>query len=160
MYQGGYYHIIHIGMVFEKDRESGLIWKKEDKNRLKDECELWQKMMELSEKEDQAAAEKEAVSLLSEIIRKYKLPDYERIIELIPQNNGTGLEFPEEEFELAKKHLQDMIGKIDGEIELGNRKDAYTLLRKAHNIPRYFYHEDVFGKGGGIRFEDVLEWSR
>lgn len=160
MYSGGYYHIINIGMIYEKGFSSGHFWKRDEKNRIKDECALWLELVNLSDSVDKAGAEKLAMDKLRDITKKYPLPNYEKLIELIPQVGNTALIFPAEEYDAAKDYLVDIINRIACEVDYGTRKSTYALLEKAHNIPRYFYHEDLFGKGGGARFDDVIEWSR
>ena len=158
-----YYHIIEIGVIFEKGRKSGDGWVKGEKELLLEECNLWKKFIEYASLENEGIdCSEEAFERLRIICKKFKLPNYTRIITMQRDVLNDENVFCIEE---AKKNklievMLNLLSNLEKCIADPNGKmETYEILRKLHNIPRALHGRDTLGGAPPITFEDALKYA-
>lgn len=78
-----YYHVMEIGVIYEKGGSRGDKWRWGERRRLLDECMLWRDLIRCAALEEKGVDCSEKIfSELSRICKKYKLPAYERFFSL------------------------------------------------------------------------------
>lgn len=157
-----YYHIIEIGVVFEKGRKLGDSWVRGEKKLLSEECKLWRNLIEYASLESKGTdCSEEAIERLREICRKFTLPNYLRIITMQRDVIHDGNVFCIEEVK-KNKLIGVMLGLLsDFEkciVDKNGKPEAYNILRKLHNVPRALHGIDILGGAPPITFEDALKY--
>lgn len=76
-----YYHILDIGILYEKGRKHGRLWRLGERKRLWKEIEFWEKILEyIIAEEDGISCFEKLFDNLEKLCKKYSFPNYERII--------------------------------------------------------------------------------
>lgn len=162
---GYYYQILETGVLYEKGRKNGKRWKIGERKRLIEEVLFWQTLLDFIslEKRGVECSEKLFVSLGS-LCKKYKFPNYERILEMKDQliNNTYIFERKQEE-ELKIYNLMNRLIK-DMQKELCMYKDKetfYHILAVIHNLPKAMHGRNVLNKNcNSISYSDALLYTK
>ena len=158
-----YYHIIEIGVIFEKGRKSGDSWVKGEKDLLLEECNLWKKFIEYASIENEGTdCSEEAFERLRVISNKFKLPNYMRIISMQSDiiNDENIFCIDDAKKNKLTEFMLDLLSNLEKCIADKNGKtEAYKILRKLHNIPRALHGRDILGGAPPISFEDALKYA-
>ena len=158
-----YYHILEIGFIYEKGRQTDNRWHVGEKGLIQDECQLWKNLIYYASLEDKGVdCSDKAFGDLSAICKKHHLPNYETIIakknDLVESTNRYVLD------EAKKSVLIDRMIELIKEIEscttrINGKPEAYKALRQLHNIPRALHGADELGNGLPITFEEALKYA-
>lgn len=158
-----YYHILEIGFRFEKGRKDGDSWRFGEKKLLSDECRLWRNLIRYAESESEGIdCTDQAFRDLTEICRKHRLENYERVIGLRAELEASRNRFEigkEEENELTERMLQLISGIEESTKTRNGKADAYEALQKLHNIPRAMHGTDALGTAVPITFAEVKKYT-
>ena len=158
-----YYHILELGIVYEKGGKSGNRWRWRERKRLSDELAFWKNLIKYAELEERGMdCSKETFTEMSKLSHAYKLANYDRVLSL--QNNllnSTARCVIEEE---KKKQLislaLDMLSDMEENLKDKKGKvKVYGLMEKLHNIPKALHGKDELGGMNPISFEDALKYA-
>lgn len=163
MVVGIYYHILEIGIVYEKGGKKGRFWRVGERKRLIDECNLWLKIIKLinlpkrGEEEDRIFFQE-----LEAIAKKYNNPNYQRICKLKETliSEKETVDYRKEDVKLVNNFLNALLK--DMKIELSKfhgKAKAYRIMAAMHNLPRVFYGKDALGEGVTIKMEDAMKYA-
>lgn len=163
MNPGIYYHILQIGVTYEKGRNSGGLWRFRERSRLRDECAFWRNLISyaVSEYENIDCSEM-CFSDLRSICKKYDLPNYVRIIgkhdELVLSHDRFIIDIEKRDI------VVDKILELISEVELCTKRingkaDAYRLMTQMHNLPRVLHGVDLLGGHPPISLEEATKYS-
>ena len=159
-----YYHILGIGIVFEKGGQSGSRWKFGEQNRLNAEISLWKGIIRHIEAgvkgEDNA---EEFFEELRAVTAKYRLPNYLNVCnmkeELLDASPST--ECKNEDVDYINALLLRLLDDLSLAVNDKGGKDlSYRLLDVMHNLPRVFYGKDILGGTGPISLKDAVYYAR
>ena len=159
-----YYHILEIGIIYEKGGKNGTKWLLGEKKRLLDECELWRHLIQYAAEEDAGLDCSEKVfSDLRRICKKHDLPGYERVLSLHSELLASTRRHivPEDDKKLAIAYMTEAIDEI--ERNLSNREGkskAYEVMYRLHNMPKALHGHDELGRGANISVKDALKWGQ
>lgn len=156
-----YYHILEIGVVYEKGGKQGTRWRMGEKKRLLDECWLWRNLIQYASLEEKGVdcAEK-AFSDLEKICKKHahlcfgggrksSFPCYERALSMREELTSSTRKFVVWDSD-KNVLIGQMLKEID-EIEkcVSNRDgkaDAYRAMQRLHNMPKVLHGDDELGR--------------
>ena len=163
MNPGIYYHILQIGVTYEKGRPGGGLWRPRERSRLRDECILWRNLISYAESEyDNVDQSEKCFSDLSVICKKYDLPNYDRIIgmrdELVSSSDRFIVDIDKRDM------LVDRILKLISEVEsctkrLNGKNDAYRAMTAMHNLPKALHGIDTLGSLPAISPGEAMKYS-
>lgn len=145
-----YYQILDTGIVYEKGRKRGERWRLGERKRLKEEILFWQSLLEfiLLEKRGIDCSEKLFQSLDS-LCRKYKLPNYERILKMkIQLVNDTCIFERKREDEINIYNLMNcLIKDIQTALNVSKDKEVvYRMLTVLHNLPKAMHGRNILSE--------------
>lgn len=142
-----YYQILDIGILYEKGRKNGKLWRFGERKRLKDEILFWQKILDyISTEKKGITCSKELFKNLEKLCKKYKFPNYERILlqkdELLKCNYKFKINKDEEAKinDFMKQLLSDMLKNLN---DYKNKKSTYRLLSILHNLPKAMHGRNI-----------------
>lgn len=158
-----YYHILEIGIVFEKGKQEGCLWKIGERKRLKKECCFWSDIikcvkLELNGDDSSDFMFEEMIKIANE----YNLMNYSRIINMRDElkNTDNTVKYTKKDLNYVNSILEDLLHDLNIEIDKWNGKNnAYRVLAVMHNIPRAFHGRDILGGGDSISIEEAIEYS-
>lgn len=162
---GYYYCILDIGVVYEKGKKSGKYWKIGEKKLLKDEILFWQSLLAfISLEEKGVECSEKLFQGLSDLCKKYKLPNYERILGMKDQlvNDTCAFERKQEE-ERNIYNLMDCILKDTRNALQDNRGKelVYRMLTVLHNLPKAMYGCNRLNEQQHpISYKDALNYAQ
>lgn len=142
-----YYQVLDIGILYEKGRNSGRLWKIGERKRLKELILFWQKVLDYITKEEEGIiCSEELFQNLEKLCKKYKLPNYAKILDkkgdLI--NSDCVFERKKDEeikiFNLIEQLLLDMKKNVE---DYRNKEMTYRILIILHNLPKAMYRRDI-----------------
>ena len=145
-----YYHILEIGVIFEKGGKQGNRWRWGEKKRLLDECRLWRNLIQYAAQEEKGVgcAEK-AFSDLEEICKKHALPCYERALSMREELVTSTRKFVVQDSDknaLVEQMLKE-IDEIEKHVsEREGKADAYRAMQRLHNMPKALHGADELGR--------------
>lgn len=159
-----YYHILEIGVIYEKGGKQGTKWHVEEKRRLLEECALWRRLIQYASAEESGIDCTEKVfSDIGKICKKHTLPGYERVLSLRPELTVSSSRHVilDDEKKLIIAYMTEAIDEI--ERNLSNREgksNAYEAMYRLHNLPKALHGSDELGRGASITAKDALELGR
>lgn len=162
MNPGTYYHILQIGVTYEK-RNSGGLWHFRERSRLRDECAFWRNLLGYARLEyENIDCSGRCFSDLRNICKKYDLPNYVRIIgkhdELISSHDRFIIDIQKRDIVVDK--ILELISEVESSIKRINGKaDAYRAMTKMHNLPRALHGIDILGGHPPISLEEAMKYS-
>jgi len=147
--QGIYYHILKIGIVYEKGRGRGKLWKLGERQKLLGQCELWRKLIQCAIREHEGMdSAQEAFQAIADLCSKDDLPCYERVIGLKEKLIQSKSRFivEEQKFQESNRMMTDLISKIEEGIGgRATKEEVYQMLYELHHLPKELYGEDELG---------------
>ena len=135
-----YFHILEIGVIYEKGGKKGTKWLLGEKKRLLDECELWRHLIQYAAEEEAGLDCSEKVfSDLRKICKKHGLPGYERVLSLRSELLASTCRHivPEDDKKLVIAYMTEAIDEI--ERNLSNREGkskAYEVMPRTPRPPQ------------------------
>lgn len=156
-----YYQILDIGMLYEKGRNSGRLWKMGERKRLKELILFWQKVLDyISKEEEGIICSEELFQSLEKLCKKYKLPNYEKILDKkgdLVNNNCAFERKKDEEIKirnLIERLLLDMKKNIE---DYKNKEMTYRILTILHNLPKVMYGRSILSNSSNyISYSEAL----
>ena len=163
MNPGIYYHILQIGVTYEKGRPSGGLWHLHERSRLRDECTLWRNLISYAASEyDNIDRSEKCFSDLRNICKKYDLPNYDRVIGIQDELLASSDRFI---VDIVKRDMVvDRILKLIVEVEsstkrMNGKADAYRAMTQMHNLPKALHGIDELGDLPAISPEEAMKYS-
>lgn len=164
---GYYYQILDIGILYEKGRKGGKLWRIGERKRLSEEVLFWKSLLNfiLIEENGLECSEK-LFDSLENLCKKYKFPNYERVLEKKEElvNSNCIFERKQEE-ELKIYSLMRCLMK-DMQINLDIYKDkekVYRILTILHNLPKAMHGQNILNENCNlVSYDDALlyaQWS-
>lgn len=142
-----YYQILDTGIMYEKGRKEGKRWKIGERKRLRDEILFWQKLLEfISNEENGIECSEKLFESLESLCKKYKFPNYERILEKKDELKNSNYVFEMNEadklkiYNLIRQLLQDMQENLDYHKD---KEMVYRILVVLHNLPKSMHGRNI-----------------
>lgn len=141
-----YYHVLEIGIIYEKGGKRGKHWRIGEKKRLRDEVLFWNSLLEfVIEEENGINCSEKMFKSLEKLCKKYNFPNYERIIKekdkLISTNEKIGRNKNEIKiYNFIKKILYDLQKNLDTDKD---KERFFHLLTVLHNLPKSMHGQTV-----------------
>lgn len=145
-----YYQILDIGIVYEKGRASGRLWKLGEQKRLREELFLWRELLEFVSMEEKGIDCSERLfDDMDNMCKKYRLPNYERILELkkeIAQDQCI-FEINKEEETRINKLMLAMLSDAEKYLEsFKGKEEVYRILAMLHNFPKVMHGNNILNR--------------
>ena len=158
-----YYHILEIGFTFEKGRKIGGFWRFGEKKLLLDECRLWRNLIQYAASEEEGKACSDAAFAdLTDMCRKYRLKNYERVLGLRHELESSANRFESDVTgrKVLVNRMLELISTVEKSTESRRGKaDAYKALQALHNIPRALHGDDALGTAVPITPAEALKYA-
>lgn len=160
-----YYQILETGILHEKGISGGTRWKFGERKRLREEVLFWQSLLEFILNEENGTDCSETLfDSLKRLCKKYRLPNYERILakkEQLQNDNRTFEREKEEEnriYSLLKRLMQDMRYHL----EVSKDKEMVCrILRVLHNLPKSLHGRSILNEDcRPISCKDALHYAQ
>lgn len=164
---GYYYQILDTGILYEKGRKSGKLWRIGERKRLNKEVLFWNNLLDfiLIEENGLECSEK-LFDSLENLCKKYKFPNYERVLEKKRElvNSNCIFERRQEEelkiYSLMKCLMKDMQINLD---IYKDKEKVYRILTILHNLPKAMHGQNILNENCNlVSYEDALlyaQWS-
>lgn len=164
---GYYYQILDTGILYEKGRKSGKLWRIGERKRLNEEVLFWKNLLDfiLIEENGIECSEK-LFDSLENLCKKYKFPNYERVLEKKRElvNSNCIFERKQEEelkiYSLMKCLMKDMQINLD---IYKDKEKVYRVLTILHNLPKAMHGQNILNENCNlVSYEDALlyaQWS-
>lgn len=164
---GYYYQILDTGILYEKGRKSGKLWRIGERKRLNKEVLFWNNLLDfiLIEENGLECSEK-LFDSLENLCKKYKFPNYERVLEKKRElvNSNCIFERRQEEelkiYSLMKCLMKDMQINLD---IYKDKEKVYRILTILHNLPKAMHEQNILNENCNlVSYEDALlyaQWS-
>lgn len=160
-----YYQILDIGILYEKGKKEGKRWKIGERKRLKEEVLFWQNLLDfISNEEKGIECSEKLFESLERLCKKYKFPNYERILGKKEELIGSDCEFvrnQDEElkiYNLMEHLLLDLQKNID---DYKDKEMAYRILRVLHNLPKSMHGPNCLNDSCNlISYSDALIYAQ
>lgn len=159
-----YYHILGIGIVFEKGGQIGSRWKFGEQKQLNAEISLWKGMIRHIDAElrgeDNA---EEFFEELRTVAAKHRLPNYLNVCNMKEELLGASpsAECKNEDVDYVNDLLLRLLDDLSLAVNDKDGKDhAYRILNVMHNLPRTFYGKDILGGTEPISLKDAVDYAR
>lgn len=156
-----YYQILDTGIQYEKGRKVGRYWRIGERKRLGDEVLFWQSLLEfIADEENGIECSDKLFEGLKKLCKKYKLPNYERVlrkrVELI--NSTCIFERKKEEeidiCELMKSLFLDMQKYLE---VYKDKEMVYRILVILHNLPKAMHGKNKLNASCNlVSYNDAL----
>lgn len=162
---GYYYQILDIGIVYEKGRKRGKRWRIGERKRLKEEILFWQSLLEFILFEERGIdCSENLFRSLDNLCRKYKLPNYERILKMkIQVVNDICIFERKRKDEINIYNLMNcLIKDIQTTLDASKDKEAvYHMLTVMHNLPKAMYGRNILNEHCNlISYSDALLYTQ
>lgn len=162
---GFYYQILEIGIVYEKGRKCGKRWRIGEKKRLKEEILFWQSLLDYISLEERGIESSEILfQNLENLCRKYKLPNYEKVLVMRPQlvqDNCIFVRKREDEINIYN-FMKCIISDIQDVLDISKDKETiYNLLMILHNLPKAMHGHNILNEHCNlISYKDALIYAQ
>lgn len=162
---GYYYQVLDTGILYEKGRKKGKLWGIGEKRRLRAEVIFWNNILKfISNERDGIDCSKELFECLGEMCRKYRLPNYERILankEEIENDKTLFKRDVKEEIKICgfmERLLVDMQRYLD---DYKNKKMVYRIMEVLHNLPKAMHGQNILNNSCNlISYTDALSYAK
>jgi hypothetical protein len=145
-----YYQILDTGIVYEKGRKRGERWRLGERKRLREEILFWQSLLEFISLEKRGIdCSAKLFQSLDSLCRKYKLPNYERILKMkIQLVNDTCIFERKREDEINIYNLMNcLIKDIQTALNVSKDKEVvYRMLTVLHNLPKAMHGQNILSE--------------
>lgn len=147
-----YYQILDIGVVYEKGRASGKLWKLGEQKRLREELSFWRALLEFAAMEEKGIDCAERVfDDMDNMCKKYKLPNYERILKLQKEIAKDQCIFEirkEEETKINNLMLRLLSDAEKCLADFNGKEMLYRILAILHNFPKVMHGNNILNRNG------------
>lgn len=160
-----YYQILDTGILYEKGRKSGKRWWIGERKRLSEEVLFWQSLLEFILKEEKGIdCSEKFFEGLERLCRKYKLPNYERVLEKKDELLNSNCLFERKKDEELKIYslMQSLMLDMQKNIEFFKDKErAYRILTILHNLPKAMHGCNILNERyKTISYSDALLYAQ
>ena len=145
-----YYHILDIGILYEKGGGWGKFWRLGERKRLRNEVFFWQKILEFVTMEEQGIDCSERIfEHMEKLCKKYKLPNYERVLRMKGELMSDGCIFEIKREEQIKTNrimlrlLTDLEKYLD---QFKGKAMVFRILAVLHNFPKVMHGKTALNK--------------
>lgn len=142
-----YYQILDIGILYEKGRNSGRLWKIGERKRLREEILFWQKILDYISKEEKGIiCSEELFENLEKLCKKYKLPNYGQILDIKEDlvNSNCAFERNKDEENKMRNFIEQLLLDMKKNVEdYKNKEMTYRILTILHNLPSTMYGKSI-----------------
>lgn len=160
-----YYQILDIGILYEKGRKNGKLWRIGERKRLGEEVLFWQSLLDFISLEEKGIdCSRKLFDKLEKLCKKYKFPNYERVIENKEEiiNDHCIFNRKQEEemkiYSLMKRLLEDMRTNLD---VYKDKKKAYHILTILHNLPKAMHGSNILNENCNlVSYNDALVYAK
>jgi len=160
-----YYQILDIGILYEKGGKKGKRWKIGERKRLREEVLFWQDLFEyISDEKKGIDCSEKLFESLKRLCKKYKFPNYERILEKKDELVNDECKFMGKEDEelkisnLMKQLLLDLQKNID---DYKDKEMVYRILRVLHNLPKSMHGRNIINESCNlISYKDAIMYAQ
>lgn len=162
---GYYYQILDIGILYEKGRKIGKRWKIGERKRLSEEVLFWQSLLDfvLLEEKGIECSDK-LFKNLNNLCKKYKFPNYERILKIKCQliNNTCIFKRNQEEEKKVYSLMNCLIKDMKTNLDVYKDKEAfYHVLTVFHNLPKAMHGQNLLNENCNlITYSDALLYAK
>lgn len=160
-----YYQILDIGILYEKGGKTGRYWRLKERKRLREEVLFWQNLLEfISNEEEGIECSDKLFESLERLCRKYKFPNYERILgkkhELI--NNNCKFKRNKDEELKVRRFMKQLLLDMQKSLEDYKGKEmVYRILAILHNLPKAMHGRNILNDSCKlISYNDALEYAQ
>lgn len=165
MDRGVYYQILEMGVLYEKGRGSGKIWRLWERQLLRDEISFWRILLDCASWGKNGQQCDEIIfGHLERLAKKYKLPHYIKALEHweeLYQRDAVFERDKEEEYKLTQfmeRLLMDAGDCLQG---YGNKERFYRILRVLHNLPKALHGKNILDTNfKSISYRDALRYAQ
>lgn len=162
---GYYYQILDIGILYEKGGKNGKLWRIGERKRLSEEVLFWQDVLDfISLEENGIDCSEKLFGRIEKLCKKYKFPNYERVIEnkeKIVNDNCIFDRMQEEEmkiYRLMKFLMKDLQTNLD---VYKNKEKAYHILTILHNLPKAMHGSNILNENCNlVSYSDALVYAK
>lgn len=162
---GYYYQILESGVLYEKGRQSGKLWRIGERKRLGEEVTFWQSLLDyISLEENGFDCSEKLFDSLETLCKKYKFPNYERVLEkkgeLITSNCIFERKQDKESkiYSLMKCLIKDMQINLD---IYKDKEKVYRILIVLHNLPKAMHGQNILNENCNfISYDDALLYAQ
>lgn len=159
-----YYQVLETGILYEKGRKSGKRWKIGERKRLREEVLFWQSLLEFISKEEKGIECSEKLfEGLERLCKKYKLPNYERVLEKKEELICSNCLFDRKKdkelkiYNLMKRLILDIQKNLDGSKD---KETVYRILIILHNLPKAMHGCTILNENCNlISYNDALLYA-
>lgn len=160
-----YYQILDMGIQYEKGRKVGKYWKIGERKRLKEEVFFWQSLFTLIEKEKNGIeCAYEVFKSLKKLCVKYKLPNYERVLDMKNELIDSNCVFDRKQDEeiIIDKLMQALLLDLQNNLEVNKDKEkVYHILIVLHNLPKAMHGRNVLNCNCNlVSYSDALSYAK
>lgn len=160
-----YYQILDTGILYEKGRKIGKRWKIGERKRLREETLFWQGVLELiSDEENGVDRSNELFKSLERLCKKYKLPNYERVLgkrdELV--NSNCIFEKEKDEELKIRNLLECLLMDLQKNLEIYKDKEkVYRILTILHNLPKAMHGRNILNSSCNlVSYSEALLYAQ
>jgi len=158
-----YYHILELGVIYEKGGKQGSKWRVGERKRLLDECELWRHLLQYASMEEAGVdCSGQAFADLAAICKKRELPVYERVLSLRAELMTSTHRYvvSESDKNVIVERMTEAIDEIERSVsDPGGKPNAYKVMHRLHNMPKALHGSDELGRGTCVTVQEALEWG-
>ena len=160
-----YYQILDTGILYEKGGPEGKRWKIGERKRLREQVLFWQNVLEfISNEENGIECSEKLFENLKRLCSKYKLPNYDRILEKKDELINSDYKFVIDKAEELKIYnlMKDLL--LDLQKNIDNYKDkemSYRILAALHNLPKSMHGRNVLNDSCNlILYSDAIRYAQ
>lgn len=147
---GYYYQILDTGILYEKGRKNGKLWRIGERKRLSVEVLFWQSLLDFISLEEKGIdCSKKLFDNLENICKKYKFPNYERILEKKEELLNSNCIFKRKQDEELKINslMKCLMNDMQKSLDVYKDKDkVYRILTILHNLPKSMHGRNVLNE--------------
>lgn len=160
-----YYQILDMGIVYEKGGLRGKLWKPREQKRLREELLFWRELIESVSMEQKGIdCTGRVFGHMEQICRKFKLPNYERILEYREKITEDQCIFDVDkavEFKINQLMLT-LIGDAENYVNRYNGKAMlHRLLCMLHNFPKVMHGSNILNENCcPIPYKDACAYAQ
>lgn len=145
-----YYQILDTGIVYEKGKTGGRIWKPGERRRLREELFFWRDILEYVSMEEKGIDCSERLfRAMNSMCEKYKLPNYERILKLkekIVKDTCVFETDKEEEIKINQLMLK-LLNDAEKNLRYFKGKAmVHRILCILHNFPKVMHGNNILSR--------------
>lgn len=160
-----YYQILDTGILYEKGGKEGKRWKIGERKRLREEVLFWQNLLEfISHEENGVDCSEKLFENLKRLCKKYKFPNYERILGKGDELLNSDCQFVRNKDEESKicnlmNHLLvDLQKNID---DYKDKEMVYRILVVLHNLPKAMHGRNILNDSCNlVSYKDAMMYAQ